>query len=237
MPVDEFTPSSLARRDPSSPAKSKNARGPNDKPPPTPNFSLSRNKSASPTLKSQNMPLSTSLTLETLKDCLHLCLKCFKTLLNNQVSKHYFLPPTSIVFSSNHAFLPASGRVYESFWEPRSDRNNHILHFASKLCVSNLTFFHNTLFEGKPNILLPLRLGQRHWRLICFQRFVLSEEVILGCWKHSTTFVVQSVKTHALRLWWMIFGFTRTFHWINTIWSIRLVYFYQVITGSDRVTS
>ncbi|KAL5962764.1 Formin-like protein 2 [Taenia solium] len=84
MPVEEFAPSSLARRDPSSPAKSKNTRGPNDKPPPTPNFSLSRNKSASPTLKSQNMPLSTSLTLETLKDCLHLCLKCFKTLLNNQ---------------------------------------------------------------------------------------------------------------------------------------------------------
>ncbi|CDS41380.1 formin [Echinococcus multilocularis] len=84
MPVEEFAPSSLARRDPSSPAKSKNARGPSDKPPPTPNFSLSRNKSASPTLKSQNMPLSTSLTLETLKDCLHLCLKCFKTLLNNQ---------------------------------------------------------------------------------------------------------------------------------------------------------
>ncbi|KAL5113032.1 Formin-like protein 2 [Taenia crassiceps] len=84
MSVEEFAPSSLARRDPSSPAKSKNARGPNDKPPPTPNFSLSRNKSASPTLKSQNMPLSTSLTLETLKDCLHLCLKCFKTLLNNQ---------------------------------------------------------------------------------------------------------------------------------------------------------
>lgn len=84
MPSDEFTSASLARREPSSPAKSKAIRGSNDKPPPTPNFSLSRNKSASPTLKSQNVPLATSLTLETLKDCIHLCLKCFKTLLNNQ---------------------------------------------------------------------------------------------------------------------------------------------------------
>lgn len=85
MSIDDFTPTSLARRDHSSPAKSKAPRGSTDKPPPTPNFSLSRNKSASPTLKSHNIPLSTSLTLETLKDCLHLCLKCFKTLLNNQV--------------------------------------------------------------------------------------------------------------------------------------------------------
>ncbi|VDO05197.1 unnamed protein product [Rodentolepis nana] len=81
---EEFGATSLARREPTSPAKLKGTRGPNDRPPPTPNFSLSRNKSASPTLKSQNIPLSTSLTLETLKDCIHLCLKCFKTLLNNQ---------------------------------------------------------------------------------------------------------------------------------------------------------
>uniref|UniRef100_A0A5K3FPI6 GBD/FH3 domain-containing protein n=1 Tax=Mesocestoides corti TaxID=53468 RepID=A0A5K3FPI6_MESCO len=84
MTVEDFAPSSLARRDTPSPSKAKNMRGPSDRPPPTPNFSLSRNKSASPTLKSQSIPLSTSLTLETLKDCLHLCLKCFKTLLNNQ---------------------------------------------------------------------------------------------------------------------------------------------------------
>ncbi|VDL37227.1 unnamed protein product [Hymenolepis diminuta] len=81
---EEFGAASLVRREPTSPAKPKGIRGSNDKPPPTPNFSLSRNKSASPTLKSQNVPLSTSLTLETLKDCIHLCLKCFKTLLNNQ---------------------------------------------------------------------------------------------------------------------------------------------------------
>lgn len=81
---EEFGAASLVRREPNSPAKPKGVRGSNDKPPPTPNFSLSRNKSASPTLKSQNVPLSTSLTLETLKDCIHLCLKCFKTLLNNQ---------------------------------------------------------------------------------------------------------------------------------------------------------
>ncbi|KAM3184184.1 hypothetical protein ACTXT7_008863 [Hymenolepis weldensis] len=81
---EEFGAASLVHREPTSPAKPKGVRGPNDKPPPTPNFSLSRNKSASPTFKSQNVPLSTSLTLETLKDCIHLCLKCFKTLLNNQ---------------------------------------------------------------------------------------------------------------------------------------------------------
>lgn len=83
--AEDFSASSLARKEASSPSKPKNVRGPNDRPPPTPNFSLSRNKSSSPTLKSQNVPLSTSLTLETLKDCLHICLKCFKTLLNNQV--------------------------------------------------------------------------------------------------------------------------------------------------------
>ncbi|KAL7053171.1 hypothetical protein AAHC03_0671 [Spirometra sp. Aus1] len=51
----------------------------------TPNFSLNRKKSSSPVGRGQSVLPGATSSVETLKECLHLCLKCFRTLLNNQV--------------------------------------------------------------------------------------------------------------------------------------------------------